>query len=250
MTTKKILFLLTIISLSVIYSCVKDEKEAPIIIDYAYEYYPLTIGKYRVFQMDSIVFDTIAGKTLSDSIRSYLREETLDTFVNDKGATVYRIERMTRKKQTDTWMFKDVVTAERDKIRGIRTENNFRLVKVLFPPKTRTFWFSTQYIDPKVAVKAGKKEIEMFSNWESEVISIGSPETVLNKKFDKVLVINQAADENLLELRRVTEKYAAGIGLISNEMQILDSQAASSSASWRKKAQKGFILRQYLIEYN
>jgi hypothetical protein len=72
----------------------------------------------------------------------------------------------------------------------------------------------------------------------------------LNKKFDKVIVINQAAEENLLELRRVTEKYAAGIGLISNEMQILDSQAAASGAPWRKKAQKGFILHQSLIEYN
>ncbi len=250
MTTKKLLFLLTLISFSAIYSCGEDKNEAPIVIDYAYDYYPLQVGKYRVFQMDSIVFDTIAGKTRSDSVRTYLREEILDTFVNNKGATVYRIERMERKKQTDVWTFRDVVTAEKEKTKGIRTENNFRLIKMLFPPKTRTFWYSTQYIDPNVEIKVGKKEIEIFKNWESEVIAVGSTATVLNKKFDKVLVINQANDENALELRRVTEKYAAGIGLVSNEMEILDTQAAGNSATWRKKAQKGFILRQYLIEYN
>jgi hypothetical protein len=250
MTTKKILFLSLIATLSIIYSCGKDENETAKPTVYNYEYFPLQVGKYRIFQMDSILFDTIAGRIVSDSIRTYLREEIKDSFVNTLGINVYRIERYERKKLTDPWKILDVVSAEREVNRGIRTESNFRLVKLVFPFKERTTWKSTLLIDDNVEVKVGKKTIKLFQYWESVVKSLGKPETILNKKFDDVVVISHANEDNKIELRRITEKYAKGVGLISNEMEIMDTQAINSNASWRNKAQKGFILRQYLIEYN
>jgi hypothetical protein len=121
---------------------------------------------------------------------------------------------------------------------------------MVFPINSKQFWNPTLYIDETVEVKVGKKEIELFKSWDSEVKAIGEEISILNRKFSSVLTISQADDESKIELRRVTEKYAKGIGLISNEMEILDTQSILNETNWRKKAQKGFILKQYLIDYN
>jgi hypothetical protein len=242
-------FLLFAIGLISICSCGKDEIEHPAPIDWGYGYYPLATGKYRVFQVDSILFDTIAGAVRIDSIRTYLLEETTDTFRSISGKTVYRIQRYEKKSPGENWVFKDVASAERDSMQGIRTEDNFRLLKLVFPLKTRQVWNSTLYIDNTVEITAGKKEIVLFKNWESEVTSIGKSAVVLGKTFKDVLELFQANDENSIELRRVREKYAKGIGLISCEMEILDTQRPAA-VPWRKKTQSGFILKQYLIDYN
>ncbi len=250
MNTKNLLLILVTCLLAGFYACVKDENEELPPIEYGYEYFPLAVGKYRVFQIDSILFDTIAGKIKTDSFRTFLKEEIVDTFKNGLGETVFRIERYERKKASDVWTVRDVASAERSKANAIRTEQNFRLIKMTFPLRVRQSWKSTLYVDDEIEVKAGKKDIQMFKNWESEVKEIGKETSLLGKKYSDVLTITQADDENQIELRRVTEKYAKGIGLIANEMEILDTQAAGSSATWRKKAQKGFIVKQYLIEYN
>ena len=165
------------------------------------------------------------------------------------GKVVFRIKRFEKKAVADKWIFRDIVSAERDSVQAIRTEDNFRMLKLVFPLRLRQVWNSTLYFDNTVEIKAGKKEIVLFKNWESEVISIGKKAVVLDKAFSDVLELFQANDENSIELRRVREKYAKGIGLISSEMEILDTQKPAA-VPWRKKAQSGFILKQYLIEYN
>jgi hypothetical protein len=250
MNTKITLFLAVILFMSAFYGCGKDENEPLEPIDFGYDYFPLAVGKYRVFQADSILFDTIAGKTLTDSIRFFIKEEIVDTFVNALGETVFRIERFERKKTSEPWQFHSVASAERNKTKAIKTEQNFRLIKMVFPINSKQFWNPTLYIDETVEVKVGKKEIELFKSWDSEVKAIGEEISILNRKFSSVLTISQADDESKIELRRVTEKYAKGIGLISNEMEILDTQSILNETNWRKKAQKGFILKQYLIDYN
>lgn len=249
MRIHKTAFFLFFIAAALFTSCGKDQIEQPNATDKGYGYYPLETGKYRIFQVDSILFDTIAGAVRIDSVRTYLKEETADTFVNSTKNIVYRIKRYEKKTLGEKWVFKDVVAAEKDSAQGIRVEDNFRLLKLVFPLKVRQVWNSTLYIDNTVEVKAGKKEIALFKNWESEVISFGKPAIVEGRTFSDVLDLYQANDENSIELRRVREKYAKGIGLISSEMEILDTQKPAA-VPWRRKAQSGFILRQHLIEHN
>jgi len=55
-----------------------------------------------------------------------------------------------------------------------------------------------------------------------------------------------------IELRLSYERYARGVGLIEREMRILDTQCieACSTKTWAEKAEKGFIVRQKIRDYN
>lgn len=243
----KSFFLSLFVIISTFYACSEDEVEQ-FDIDYGYEYFPLIVGKNKIYQVDSITFDTILGKTKVDSVRFFLMESIVEKYTNALGDTVFRIERYTRNSDTQPWKLKDVVSAEKNEQTCIRSEQNFRLIKLAFPLNIRSHWNPVLHIDKDVEVKAGNENIKMFLYWKAEVDKIENEKTILGKKYANVISVFQANSENAIELRRVTERYAKGIGLISNEMEILDTQTISG-APWRKKAQQGFILKQYLISY-
>ena len=57
---------------------------------------------------------------------------------------------------------------------------------------------------------------------------------------------------NLIELREAIEKYARNVGLIEKQMRILDTQCIieCEGEPWEVKAEKGFILKQRILEFN
>lgn len=248
MSYKKLFFFIAVALITSLFACSDNEVEN-ININYGYEYFPLVVGKNKVYQVDSLTFDTLAGKKVLDSVRFYLMESTVESFVNAKGDSVFRIERYTRASDKQAWVLKDVVSSEKNNNLAFRTEQNFRILKLAFPLNVRSQWKPTQFIDEEVEITAGNESIKMFKNWSGEVKDIDKEATILGKKFANTSTVLQANSENALELRRVTEKYAKGIGLISSEMEILDTQSISPGTPWRKKAQQGFILKQYLISY-
>lgn len=233
------------------FACVKNE-DTTLKIDNGYEYFPLKVGKYKVFQADSIVYDTLAGgKAVKiDSIRFFQKEIVVDTFVNQIGETVFRIERFERKKSTEPWLLKDVLFSERNAKQATRTDQGLRLLKMAFPIRKRQAWNSIIYVDEFMSVKVGGQYVELFKNWDSFMASLNVPETINGRRYGNVATIKYADDENKLELRKVTEKYVRDTGLVFNEMLILDTQSTNNNEVWRKKAQRGFIYRQFLIENN
>jgi hypothetical protein len=250
---KKFTFMSVFILLAsfVFFACVKSE-DTTIKIDNGYAYFPLKVGKYKIFQADSIVYDTLTGgKAVKvDSIRFFQKEIVVDTFVNQIGETVFRIERFERRKTSEPWIFKDVLSCERNAKQATRSDQGLRLLKMPFPLRKRQAWKSTLYVDEFVQVKVAGQYVELFKNWDSFATSLNIPETINGKKYANVATIKHADDENKLELRKVTEKYVRDTGLVFNEMLILDTQSTNNNETWRKKAQRGFIYRQYLIENN
>jgi hypothetical protein len=77
-------------------------------------------------------------------------------------------------------------------------------------------------------------------------------ESIGDLQFDKVAIVllTDDGEENTIERRYALEKYARGVGLIYKEYEILDSQCSTCTEPWSEKAEKGFILKQTLIEYN
>jgi hypothetical protein len=67
-----------------------------------------------------------------------------------------------------------------------------------------------------------------------------------------VVTVQNADSENLIELRLAHEKYARGVGLVYRELWILDTQCIEDciGMTWEQKAEKGFILKQTLIDHN
>jgi hypothetical protein len=222
-------------------------------------YYPLKIGKYTTFIVDSVLFDPDQGNTFDrDSSRTYVREIVTDTLRNNLGELEYKLERYERKNETAAWEIKNIWTAAINGTQAIRTENNLRFLKFIFPIDKRSNWNGNIFIDINREIEFQGERMRPFSNWEYEVDSIDVSGNIGNFAFDSLLIISEADETNIIERRYSRSKYAKNVGLVWKEQFILDSQYCNqnpvpgdcNTKPWEEKGEKGYILRQWIIDYN
>jgi hypothetical protein len=234
-----------------------DEPEAPDTSQY--NYFPLRIGQYAVYSVDSIIYDFAqGGGTLRDSFRTFVREVVGDTLRDQTGVLLYRIERYERRHDTAAWVLKHIGTASRTATQAIRTEDNLRFLKLVFPLDRRSEWDGNLWIDENREIEIAGERVRPFVNWEYEVDSIDVPAVAGAFAFDSTLLVTEVDDKNIIERRLSRVRYAKNVGVVWREQWILDSQYCNQSPPpadcetrpWELKAEKGYILRQTIIEFN
>jgi len=225
---------------------------------YGYDYYPLIVGQYRIYQVDSMQFDIGTGDLpVRDSATFYLREEVKEVWQDPTGGDLYRIERYRSDHPDGPWEIWDVVTRSRTTNQGYYTENNIRLINLIFPLTPGIRWNGTSFIDDRILVLVRGESIEMYKDWDFEVLEVGSKESIGDLSFPEVATIRQVDSENIIEKRYSLEKYAKGVGLVFREREIVDSyckyQGINDSCigkNWIEKAGRGFFSRETLIAHN
>jgi hypothetical protein len=223
-----------------------------------YEYFPLSIGKYMIYDVDSITYRIKNGELIQDSVRFEAKEEIVDTLLDNLGVLNYKIEYFERNDSSEKWQVKKVWRTERDKRQAIRNEEGFRTVKMVFPLIKKKTWNATIFIDEKVEVSIAEQPIFLFKEWQDmKVIDLGKIETIGKIPFEDVLLLQTSVPQtpNLMELRTLEEKYARGVGLVSKNLRILDSYCGGKFENcidipWDKKAERGFRLRWTIKKYN
>ena len=237
-------------------SCNTDHTIEDFTIDFGYDYYPVEVGKYIVYDVDSIVFDPLQLGTFVDTASYQLREEIVDTTIDNAGRTMFIIHCSTRDSVGQPWTLKNVYTTVVEEAWVEKTEDNLRFVKMIFPPKVdSTFDGNRFFAEEGFIVTVRGETLEMFKNWSSIIKEKSSSGTIGGLNFDDLLTVQHADDENLIERRFVEEKYARGVGLVSKTMMILDTQCGGNLSDciglpWEEKAEKGFILRMTINDYN
>lgn len=224
-----------------------------------YAYFPLETGKYVVYRVDSIVYDfAVGGGILRDSSRTFVKEITGDTLRDQTGQLLYAIERYERKNADEPWTLKSIGTAARTASQAIRTEDNLRFLKLVFPLSRSSEWDGNLWIDKNREIEIAGERMRPFTNWQYEVDSIDVQAVVGAFAFDSTLVVTEADDKNIIERRLSRVRYAKHVGLVWKEQWILDSQycnqlpppADCETKPWEEKAEKGYILRQVILEFN
>jgi hypothetical protein len=234
----KLLGILVILLLFAACKEVEDPFQLP--DDDSAEFYPLYIGKYWLYELDSIIYAPNAAKPI-DTLYREVREEVVDTFLDLLGNTWYRIDRFERASDTLPWSINQVVAAAVHGKEALRLENDLTFVKLLFPLEPFKTWNGNKDFDPAIIIRIAEESLEMFKGWEYRVLNEGGQDTVR---------IQQANTENFIELRYARETYVRGKGLAERELRILDTQNIDDTRPWEEKAEKGFILRQRLVETN
>jgi len=102
-----------------------------------YNYAPMEIGNMWEYQNDSIIY-TQGGATI-DTFSSIIREEVIDTFRNAENELTYSIARIV-KKDTLPWSQPRIWTANKNTNNYIRTEENLKFVKLVFPTQLGASW--------------------------------------------------------------------------------------------------------------
>jgi len=223
-----------------------------------YAYFPLETGKYAVYRVDSIVYDFApGGGTVRDSSVTFVKEVVGDTLRDQTGQLLYTIERYERSSDTAAWQLKSIGTAARTAGQAIRTEDNLRFLKLIFPMDRRSEWDGNVWIDKNREIEIAGERIRPFSNWHYEVDSIDVEAVTGAFAFDSTLLVTEADDNNIIERRYSRVRYAKHVGVVWREQWILDSQycnqtpppADCETKPWDEKAEKGYILRQVILEY-
>jgi hypothetical protein len=219
--------------------------------EFGYEYFPLQVGKFIEYQMDSTIYDPNGDTTVYHST-TFMREEILDTLSDNNGNIVYKIEQYGRAADSLPWVIKKVLSATIIDNEAIRTEDNLRFIKLTFPARNGTRWNGNAHFDDGLIVEVAGETLEMFKGWEYRTQAIGETATVGNFQFEETATVEEAENENLIELRRSIATYAKGIGLVQREMWILDTQCIDDcvNETWEGKAEKGFILKQTILNHN
>ncbi len=222
------------------------------------EYFPLEVGKFRSYQLDSITFEPEVSGIERDTSRTFVKEEIVEVFQDQSGEDVYRVERFERKSNDDPWEVKLVFSMEQSNEFAFQTENNLRLAKMPFPFSDNKRWEATSFINTEMFFQVAGENIKIYKDWESSFESIGVVEEIEGSQFEVTTVLNQNSQDNPFERRLVREKYAKDVGLVAREMYIFDSDYCNQEPSpadcqtiaWEDKAEKGFIIKQVILDHN
>jgi len=197
------------------------------------EYYPLEVGKYITYRLDSTAYDNL---NTVKAVRTYVVRDLIDEIIKDNlGRDTYRIRRMMRS-NTDTTVWIDNATflVYRDRQRTEFMENNLRFIKLINPVRDFTAWWGNSYINVQ------DDFLSFYDSWEYYYDKTGQPfelngkvypETITVQQIDQLLPENADTSDKsrFYILTRSSEVYARGIGLIYKDFLYENWDANSES---------------------
>lgn len=169
-------------------------------IDIGYTYFPTELGRYYVYQVDSVFVDCQFG--VRDTFH-YQVKEYFDTLFTDlEGDPAIRIERYKRTDALDAWSISDVWSVKKLSARVEKVEENVRYVKLTFPILQGAAWDGNAY--------------NYITNWGYDY-TYDEPDVALTVgpySFDSTVTVFQKVDSSLIYKRYYTETFARNVGMI------------------------------------
>ena len=249
-----------------LFSCKKTDAPQNVALLKGVNYFPLEVGKYITYEVDSIIYRIQSGSEcifVSDTSHSFLKEIIVDEYVDNEGAINFVVERFKKKLATDSWKIDDVWYTKKTETQVERVEEDLRFIKMIFPVREGENWKGNAFIYVDTIV-VGNDNMVFYGFWSNDYKyeSVDVKEEIGTYTFDSVMTVVQSdASDFKINYRNSIEKYARNVGLVYKEMQILDRQccgiddtaAARDSCyqvPWEVNAEKGLILYQRVIDYN
>ncbi|HEX5026574.1 MAG TPA: hypothetical protein VFV68_14945, partial [Agriterribacter sp.] len=147
------------------------------------DYYPVEVGKYIVYQLDSTVFTNFET---TKEIHSYQVKDIIDAEITDNlNRPSFRIHRMIRDSAGLTpWVSNAtfMVTPLNNSIEYV--ENNLRFIKLKSPVKENYFWQGNNYID-------AEDKLSYLKFWEYQYREVDQPYTLNNAVVDSTVTVLQ-----------------------------------------------------------
>ena len=240
--TKNILLPLLILLLFT--SCKKESEifETAALSDY----YPLQVGKYISYNLDSTIFVNF-GK--DRKVVSYQVKDVVDAEITDNlGRPSYRIIRFSRKNAGDAWLANNTFVVTRtDKSLEV-VENNLRFIKLTSPVKADNSWRGNSYIDTYTS----GNDMRYLDNWDYIYDSVSMPLNVQSFNFENTIKVFQRDEEigdpqvsgtGYAEKTFSMEKYAKEVGLVYREFLHWEYQGNTQTYS-------GYGVKLSVIDYN
>ena len=203
------------------------------------DYYPTNIGKFVVYDVDSIVYNDLSLDTITYKYR--IKERLVENFTDNEGRQAIRLERYIKmynpNKPYDSipytikeaWM----INADDKKVQVV--ESNLRYTKMIFPVAQTATWDGN----------ANNNLGQMMYTYSV----IDKTETINGVSLSNVLTVKQRDDRTLISVQYYSEKYAKGVGLVYREIKDIYSNMVVASIPVEQRIEKGLIYKQKVISY-
>lgn len=194
-----------------------------------FDYFPLTSGKFVIYDVDSIVYTEVPRDTFEYKYR--IKEKIADSFVDNTGQNSIRLERYIKKFNASTpydstaWTMKEVYMINASEKNIQVQEKNVRFIKLIFPVEENASWNGN-------AANTLGEEIYTYENIEKNTLKV-----------------NQKEFRTLISYENKFEKYAKGTGLIEKQNTYLLSNNIIPNVAVEDRIEKGFIYKQTLVSY-
>jgi hypothetical protein len=201
--------------------CSKEKVPQPEQIAMGYEYFPLEKGNFWVYQVDSIVYNDFTQTT--DTFSFQLKEMVESDYLDNENRITHRIERYKRADSISPWKLTNVCSICKTSNRVEKTENNVKIIKLVFPVKEGIKWNGNAF---------NYKE-----TWNYQYQETNKPFILSQVSFDSTLCVLQKDEFNLIESQYYAEKYAKNVGLIYIKNEDLKTEINGKISSGLKYTQ-------------
>ncbi|MBC3539742.1 hypothetical protein ACFSC6_21360 [Rufibacter sediminis] len=196
---KRILLFVVLLT-SLLSSCGDDEitRDAE---RFGYQYYPLAIGNYWIFNVteNKYVRDAISQTS------TYQKREWIDATVTDQtGREWYRVQISRRNTASDAWMVSGVKLISMSSSDLRIQENNQTTVQMIFPVKNGNSFISN-------AFRNEDHDKPVYYTYAD----LGSIFTEAGNTYDNTVTLLQGDTDTQLEYQEKYEVYAAGKGPVN-----------------------------------
>jgi hypothetical protein len=223
-------------------------KTNPLKTDTPADYYPMQVGNYIIYRMDSLKFINVGSQ---DTIISYLAKEVVDDTITDNlGRPSFRVIRyLSDTTGTLPWTpsIALMVTPTRNSVEVV--ENNLRFIKLVTPVQDNLSWLGNAYID----TKSDDSPVPYMDGWNYTYANTGLPFVVVGGTVPVSVTVNEENEitgnaNTYLETDFSQEVYGKGIGMIYRKF--LHSEYQSPNASSPAGTTIGYGLTFSMVSHN
>ncbi|MDR6803517.1 hypothetical protein J2Y45_000787 [Dyadobacter sp. BE34] len=166
-----------------------------------YDYYPLEIGHYIVYDVNQEVYS--AGQT-APVVTKWQEKDEVDRVASDSaGIVTYVIARSTRNSTADYWQKVKEYTIHKYPDKLLTNIDNQPFLSLTFPIDSRTTWNGNSYNNLE------KQDCYYEPGFKS--VKIGE------QSFDNVLTVVERSDTSIINKYVTIKQYGVGVGLISDD---------------------------------
>lgn len=180
------------------------------------DYYPLVIGKFITYKLDSTVYLNLGTKK---EVRTYLVQDKIDAVITDNlGRPSFKVKRTIRSKvDTTKWMDLMSYLVTYDSTRLEVVQDNQRYLKLVEPITNGFNWKGNAFINT-----AGIPAIQYLEDWLYTYEKVRRPFTANGISYTETVTVNQRSDTSgkpsdknfYFEINHSKEVYSKSIGLI------------------------------------
>ena len=198
------------------------------------DYYPLEVGKYITYNLDSTIFVSFGKK---DTTIHYQAQDRVDAQITDNsGRIAFRVVRFLRRNSSEEWTPNNTFMAIPTESSVEFVENNLRFLKLKLPIKQDFSWKGNSLVD----TRSQYSDLKYFDDWDYTYDSIGVPLTINTLSVDSTIKVVErdeflGQDPSLpnteyAEKTYSIEKYGKGIGLIYRELLHWEFQSVNNNS--------------------